>query len=314
MGRSPDRVAAPRRRGSVVWPLLLIAVGSIFLLQNLGILPWSVWGQIWRLWPLALVLIGLELLLGGRIRGAALATLTLALLVGGVLALTTAPWARLSSGPSEQRTFDQPLQGATQATVRVEFGAGELQVRDLEPGDGRLAAMIFDGPAGLTLEPRFSIQNGNAELRYALSGRRGFGPPFFRMPDGRMAMQLSLAPDIPIDLRVTMGAAESRLDLSKLKLSRLEIETGASSTWLRLPEAGGATAARLQAGAASIEVELPEGAAGQVRYDGGLSTVDVQNPRLLPAGERTYRTADFDTNPNRVDLRIDTGVTTVTIR
>jgi hypothetical protein len=129
-----------------------------------------------------------------------------------------------------------------------------------------------------------------------------------------MSMQLALAREIPIGLRVSMGAAQSRLDLSKLKLSQLEVETGASSTWIRLPEAGGATTARLSAGAASIEVELPEGVAAQVRHDGGLSTVDVQNPRLQPAGDRTYRTPDYDTNPNRVDLRLDTGVTTVTIR
>src|SRR6185437_10422984 len=97
---------------------------------------------------------------------------------------------------------------------------------------------------------------------------------------GRMSMQLALASGIPTGLRVSTGAAEARLDLSKLKLSQLEVDTGASSTWLRLPEAGGATTARLEAGAASIEIELPEGVAAQVRYDGGLSTVDVQNTRL----------------------------------
>ena len=309
------RATPPRRRGSVVWPLLLIAIGSIFLLQNLGLLPWNLWGQIWRLWPLALVLIGLELLLGGRIRGAALAALTLVLLVGGVWALMTAPWARLDSGPTERRTFDQPLPGATQASVRVDFGAGNLRLGALEPGDGRLASVVFDGPPGVTIEPRFSLQNGSADLRYALSGRHGFGPPsFFGVANRGMSMQLALAREIPIGLRVSMGAAESRLDLSKLKLNQLEVETGASSAWIRLPEAGGATAARFSAGAASIEVELPEGVAAQVRYDGGLSTVDVQNPRLQPAGERIYRTSDYDTNPNRVDLRLDTGVTTVTIR
>jgi hypothetical protein len=315
MASGPDPVAAPRRRGSVVWPLLLIAVGSIFLLQNLGVMPGNLWGQIWRLWPLALVLIGVELLLGGRVRGAALAAVTLALLAGGILALTALPWARVGSGPWERRTFDQPLQGATQASVRAEFGAGELWVGALEPGDGRLASLTFEGPAGVTPEPRFSIRNGGAELRYTLSRRRGFGPPFFWPGDGGgMSMQLWLAPEVPSSLRVTMGAAQARLDLSKLKLSQLEVETGASSTWLRLPEAGGATTARLEAGAASVEIELPEGVAAEVRHDGGLSTMDVQNPRLQSTGDRTYRTADYDTNPNRVDLRIETGVTTVTIR
>ena len=314
MDGTPDRTAPPRRRGTVVWPLLLIAVGSLLLLQNLGLLPWSLWGQTWRLWPLVLVLIGLELLLGGRVRGGALAVVTLGLLAVGVWALVGAPGARVAGGERERRTFDQPLQGATQANVRAEFGAGELRIGALEPGGDRLASMAFDGPAAAAPEPSFSIQDGRADLRYALSGRRGFGPPFFGPNGGGMSMELRLAPEVPTSLRVSLGAAQARLDLSKLKLSQVELETGASSTWLRLPEAGGATSARLEAGAASIDVELPAGVAAQVRYDGGLSTLNVQNPRLQPTGDHTYRTADYDSNPNRVDMRVETGVTTVTIR
>ena len=39
-----------RRIGPVFWPLLLIAVGVVFLLSNLGLLSFDP-GQIWRLWP-----------------------------------------------------------------------------------------------------------------------------------------------------------------------------------------------------------------------------------------------------------------------
>src|SRR5438132_4034551 len=54
------------RRAPILWPFLLIAAGVIFLLNNLEVLPWSVWNQLWRLWPLILILIGLEILLGRR--------------------------------------------------------------------------------------------------------------------------------------------------------------------------------------------------------------------------------------------------------
>src|SRR5687768_17804000 len=36
----------------VLGPLLLILAGSVFLLNNLGLLSWNVWGEVWRLWPL----------------------------------------------------------------------------------------------------------------------------------------------------------------------------------------------------------------------------------------------------------------------
>jgi hypothetical protein len=313
-----DGSAPPRRRGSIVWPVLLIAVGSLFLLQNLGILPWDAWRQIWRLWPLVLVLVGVELLFGGRVRGTSLLVLVLALLGGGVVLLSTIPVARIAASPWESRSFEQPLQGVTQADVRVEFGAGRLEVGALPAGGTKLSTASYEGPAELLpREPRSSASNGRADVRYTL-GDRGDGfnlLPFLRGERRAPSLIVSLAPEVPQSLRITTGAAESRVDLSKLRVSQLDLETGASSTWLRLPEAAGTTTAQIEAGAANVEIELPEGVAAQLRYEGGLSALHVENPRLVrEGGNGRYRTGDYDTNPNKVDLRIETGASTVTVR
>jgi hypothetical protein len=314
-----DGSAPPRRRGSIVWPVLLIAVGSIFLLQNLGILPWDAWRQIWRLWPLVLVLVGVELLFGGRVRGAPLVVLVLALLGGGVVLLSTIPVARIAASPWETRTFEQPLQGATQADIRVEFGAGRLEVGALPAGGDKLSTATYEGPAELLpREPRASVSNGRAEVRYTL-GNGDRGPinllPLLSGERRSPSLSVALAPGVQQNLRITAGASEARVDLSKLRVSQLDLETGASTTWLRLPEAAGTTTAQVQAGAAQVEIELPEGVAAQVRYEGGLSALHVENPRLVrEGGDGRYRTADYETNPNKVELRIETGASTVTVR
>jgi hypothetical protein len=54
------------RRRSLVGPVILIGLGVVFLLNNLGVLAWSVWEVILRLWPILLVAAGLDLLLGRR--------------------------------------------------------------------------------------------------------------------------------------------------------------------------------------------------------------------------------------------------------
>jgi len=51
----------------VVGPLVLIFIGGVFLLQNAGYLPPNFWVNLWRLWPLVLVLAGIELLLAHRV-------------------------------------------------------------------------------------------------------------------------------------------------------------------------------------------------------------------------------------------------------
>ncbi|MFN2224851.1 MAG: LiaI-LiaF-like domain-containing protein, partial [Anaerolineae bacterium] len=54
------------KRIDILGPVLLIAIGIILLLNTMGILEWSVWWRLIRLWPVLLIAAGLELLLGRR--------------------------------------------------------------------------------------------------------------------------------------------------------------------------------------------------------------------------------------------------------
>ena len=87
-GPPPSQRPYPGRRRSVVWPSILIGLGIILLLQNFGLLSWSMWASLWRFWPLILVLIGLELFLQGSAR-ALVGLLLGALLVLALVAVAT---------------------------------------------------------------------------------------------------------------------------------------------------------------------------------------------------------------------------------
>src|SRR5439155_4022713 len=74
------------RRLSLVWPLLIIAAAVVWLLYALGVLPASIGDLIGRAWPLVLVLVGLMLFLGRRVRfGNVLSIVLCAILVGAVV-------------------------------------------------------------------------------------------------------------------------------------------------------------------------------------------------------------------------------------
>jgi len=50
--------------GSIVWAVILIAAGAVFLLNNFGLLPWSIWDTMWRFWPVFLIIWGLQVIFG----------------------------------------------------------------------------------------------------------------------------------------------------------------------------------------------------------------------------------------------------------
>ena len=91
------------------------------------------------------------------------------------------------------------------------------------------------------------------------------------------------------------------------------MSVGAASTWIRLPEAAGATAAHISGGAATITLEIPQGVGAQIRHRGGLSTINVDQGRFPQVGEGTYRSPDYATAQNKVDLNLETGVTTIQV-
>jgi hypothetical protein len=51
-----------RSLAGIVAPLALVAAGSVLLLNTLGVLPWSLWGEIGRWWPIVLILLGVSIL------------------------------------------------------------------------------------------------------------------------------------------------------------------------------------------------------------------------------------------------------------
>lgn len=308
-----------RSRGGVVGPLVLIFIGCVWLLQNAGYLPSNAWLNLWRLWPVILVLLGLELLLAHRVPGLVLASLAMLVLVVGAVA--TSLWVGRSTASGVVTRFvSTDLAGATQATVTMRFGAGELTMGPLvQPGPGQLAEMRYAGPAELAPEPRYApTPGGLGRLEYQTTDSAAASglPPFLSSGDAdTLHLDVNLAPSVPIaSLQIQTGATDAHLDLSNLKVASTDISLGAASAWIRLPESAGKTTAHISSGAATITVEIPQGVAAQVRHHGGLSTLDIDAARFPAVTEGVYRSMNYGSATNEVDLSIDTGFTTIVVR
>jgi len=65
---------------------LFIGAGVLLLLSNLGYLPSQSWDALWRLWPLLLVALGVDQLIGRHsMIGAIFSALFVLMLIGGVV-------------------------------------------------------------------------------------------------------------------------------------------------------------------------------------------------------------------------------------
>jgi hypothetical protein len=254
------------RRGTLVWPLILITVGVLFLLSNFGII--SNVGEFFRQWwPLILILIGLEILIGSVI----------------------------GRGRGDTQTLSLDLGAVTQADVKIDFGAGKLRVGAAAPG--KLVDGVFEGGLRYDASP-----DGRVHLR------GDFQPVWFGWWGGQgFDWQVGLTREAPLKLRVDVGAAESNLDLSELRVTDFELHTGASSTTVRLPKAAGQTNVKVEAGAASVKLYVPDGVAARIRSDMGLGSNDIDQ-RRFPRSGNDYVSPDYDSAANKIDIKFEGGV------
>jgi hypothetical protein len=308
---APERGPAWARGRHLVGPLILLGAGVLLLLNNLQIVPWSVWREIWPYWPLLLVLLGVEALVTGRVAWGTLVLLVLLLPVLG-FAVTASSfasrWHDETRGDVARRTssFHYPLDGATAATIQLEYGAGALDIRPLEgppPSDTLASGQVF-GHGGARVEARSTLQNGRRTLQLSP------GHPGGMFDLGRL--ELLLTPAVPIDLQIEAGAAETTLNLETLRVPNLTLETGASQTRIVLP-ARGETRAQIEGGAAAIEITVPQNVAARILVDGGPNRVQIDEQRF-PRQRGEYRSPDFDTATDRVTLRIDVGASRLVVQ
>src|SRR5258707_12139136 len=100
---SPPRWSQ-RRAASFVFPLLLVVVGGVLLLNNVGLLPWTIWTALGQLWPIILILFGIDLLLGRRNAwlGASVAMVALVAVLGIALWMTYSGCGLATTAPVSQ--------------------------------------------------------------------------------------------------------------------------------------------------------------------------------------------------------------------
>lgn len=110
MGTSEETTSYsnPRQKtASFFWPIFLIVLGILLLLNNLGILPWSIWSNLWKFWPLILILFGLEMLLGkGRLTNVLITLIGLSLLLV-IVTLTIPEFGQWVTHTLPQLNFSQ---------------------------------------------------------------------------------------------------------------------------------------------------------------------------------------------------------------
>jgi hypothetical protein len=317
-------------RSLLNWGVFLIALGGVPLAVQRGWADAGIAGDLWRLWPLILVGIGLGLILrwtpvawlGGAIVAATFGLIFGALIAGGVQGVSSAcvglgggeVVTTQKSGPASGGSFD----------LQLEISCGDLGVARAATPEWTVVAEHGPGDAPTIegTESGLRIEQGGGDALFALSQQTRSDWQVALPADAALSMGMTLnAANGSTDLgegpiaRVdgTLNASDMDLDLSSATTPQpasLSMTFNASSGRLSLP--AGSITGRLTLNASALEVCLPTAAEARFELESTLSSDDLASSGLTQVDDG-WQTAGFDTAASRVDLSITSTVSSVSI-
>lgn len=305
-----------RARQGVFWPLLLIALGIVFLLSNFGVISGISWLAVASLWPLLLILIGLDIAFARRWPLPALAAEVL-VIAAGIAVIAYSP--NLSPGIFVFSDGDGP--GVADVTVP----RGDATELALSLNAGATRSYRVTGGANALVE----AQSANPILRVRVSGttrgtvRLDQVSSGFVRPATSDDIQIRLPSDLPTSITINVGAGEFDVDLSGVRLTDARVNLGASSMRFVLPKpTSGNVDVRMNGGASTITIVVPDGVEARIATTGGFLSLRSDNTRLGTGGATggciacgsTIETSGYGAASNRVTVTISAGASSIVVR
>ncbi len=318
-------------RSLLNWGVFLIALGGVPLAVQQGLADESIAGDLWRLWPLILVGIGLGLIMrwtplawvGGALVAGTFGLIFGALIAGGFSGISN---TCIGVGNADTvTTQDGDLASPTDFAVDLELSCGSLQL-------DRASDASWDVIATHDESEVPTIEGTQTDLR--LRQAEGEGGFFALAQQVRDEWQVQVPATAALSLDATLNAADASVDLgtgpvatvsATLNASdadfdlgsvttpqpaRLGLTMNASSSSVVLP--AGSLQGDITLNASSLELCIPEGAEARLRVDATLASDDLGSSGLIQDGDG-WQTPGYPTAAIRIDLRITSTFSSLSV-
>lgn len=296
------------RYRSFFWPALLVLVGVAALLVNTGVITADRLATLFDLWPVILIVIGLEIIVRTTTRGvvadvAALSVVLIAV-VGALAYVVEAPSI---PGYAANQTLDvsDTAGSLTHASLEVDAGAATITLA----GDSSLGSDLYRAHVQYSgQKPTITLDRASGSLKIS-QDNSGFN--VFR--HYKFVMNLALNPHVAWSVTENTGASDESLNFSTLSLDSLTINTGASREDITLGAPSGHVSITINGGALTAHVHRPSGTEASVDVSGGAISLDADGRQQHAVGSVSYQSSGFSGASAAYQVTINGGACTVTL-
>lgn len=310
---------------SFFWPTLLIIVGLIFLLNNYGVVRWNIWGDLWRIWPIILILLGLQILFGRNKVGNRIVSLLgivilliLLLVLIGQNSQTVGDWLTKNSPGIAQKVltpssnlnhYSQTIEqnqytNVTERNLKTDLGIGTMTISDSE--DSYYFRVDADYYGDIAPQTTTNLNNTILSLEYF--------PPSQQIIFGTIKQQHNLIlglPKLKTDINTTVGTGKESINFNRLLLNNLKAVVGTGETDITLGNTSLPTGTTdLQVGTGSITVHLPKDIGLSVNHKIGVGKIMLDSQSYV--GNGIHNSSNYDSSNTKMTVNVTVGTGIIT--
>lgn len=307
------------------WGLILLFVGGVLLLDNLDVIDFY-WRSVFSMWPVILIIIGVNLLVPKRGIGNAVSiVVTIAALAFLAFRGTFPPHNNWWIFDNKEWNTERPMSAnskksrekssgvftheynssITTAHLQIKGGAVEYEI-------GGLTDELFHAEATSAIgahQLETTTTGSNTNLTFSMRDTEK-GNWNIRGDENWAKISLNDKPIWHISLDMGAGAAE--FDLTKYKIASLNFNGGAASFEAKLGMPLEETTIAAESGVASVEIEIPRAAACKIVIKSGLSSRDF--PGFTKQEDGSYTTQGYETASNRFVINLKGGLSSFAVK
>lgn len=323
------------RSDRLVPGMILVIIGAAFLLYNFGYLDFH-WENFAFLWPLFIVMAGVNLLLAHN-RTAWASILKIGVVIGGFALIlfgnfdghTRWWWPHHShfhyNSDLDDNNDDEDDNSSDGAKVMNVKGNGEfkeaykpgMKIARLNISGGATTYRLNDTTSDLfkadTREfmGRFEY-NGHQDdsvfvMDFKMKNAKNWSWGSHNSDDNKVNLSLNTRPEW--EMTINAGATDLNFDLSKYKVRSVDLNGGAGQFVLKMGQPLQSSNIEISTGAADVTINVPQNAACQIESDGSfLASNNFDKNGFTKTDDSHYQTPGFSSAANKMYIHINGAI------
>ncbi len=287
--------------------IILIVVGITWILSNLNLININFYSiikhmvrGIFDLWPLVLIIIGIDIMLKKDGLNTILWILFLiSLVVYSLFIKDNILKTPYNENREEEYTPEmieeiEMRNDIERANLYLDVGATNFNIAGVED---ELLSLDHDGAFKYRFDSKGSTENihiSNKSNIFNNSDKRNF--------------QLGLNKNIPWNLDIDIGAVSGKMNLEDIYIENLDLDLGAGSVELTLGDKAKLTSIDIDAGASRIIFNIPKTSGLKINIDGALNSTNLDEIGLIKTDSRNYISENFNSVSSKYEIEVDMGI------